>query len=222
MVKVGVVLSGCGVMDGSEIHESVFTLVALDREGVEAICMAPNMEQREVFDHTQNKTTRGEKRNVLTESARIARGKIRDIATVKGDELDALIFPGGFGAVKNLSNFAEAGEDARVHPEVERLIREVAMRNRPIGAICISPALIAAALRSQNLRPRLTIGSDNDTASKLVAMGAEHEKRGVREVTVDRKNLIVSTPAYMLATRISETADGIKLLVKEVLNLIPK
>lgn len=223
MAKVGVVLSGCGFLDGAEIREAVLTLLALDRAGAEAVCLAPNMDQWDVVDHVAGRPVRGERRNILLEAARIARGKVRDLATVKGDEIDALIFPGGYGLAKSLCNFAEAGEDAQVHPELLRLFREVTGRGRPIGAICIAPALVAAALRGQNARPRLTIGNDNATASKLAAMGAEHEKRGVREITVDRKNLIVSTPAYMYGeARLSEVAEGIDRLVKEVLSLIPK
>lgn len=222
-VRVGVLLSGCGFLDGAEIRESVLTLLSLDRAGAEAVCLAPAISQHHVVDHAAGKPARGETRNVLAEAARIARGKIRDLASVQAEELDALILPGGYGVAKNLCNFAEAGEDAQVHPEVLRLVREMHQRGRPIGAICIAPALIAAAFREQNARPRLTLGTDNETAAKLVAMGAEHEKRTVKEVTVDRKNLLVSTPAYMFGdARVSEVAEGIDRLVREVLNLIPK
>lgn len=223
MLRVGVLLSGCGFLDGAEIRESVLTLLSIDRAGAEAICLAPSIEQHHVIDHVAGKPVRGETRNVLTEAARIARGKIRDLASVKAEELDALILPGGYGVAKNLCNFAQAGEDTQVHPEVLRLVREVHLRGRPIGAICIAPALIAAAFREQNARPRLTIGTDNETASKLAAMGAEHEKRTVKEVTVDRKNLLVSTPAYMFGdARVSEVAEGIDRLVREVLALVPR
>jgi len=221
MVRVGVVLSGCGVMDGSEIHEAVLTLLSIDRAGAEAVFMAPNTSQREVFDHYAGKVAAGERRNVLVEAARIARGSIRDLATVRAEDVDALILPGGYGAAKNLCDFAEAGERASAHPEVARIVREVHAERKPIGAICISPATIAAIFRGSTVRPTLTIGNDEATAAKLVAMGCEHTDRAVRDVTVDREHRIVSTPAYMLATRISEAYDGIDKLVREVLALVP-
>lgn len=214
--KVGVVLSGCGVYDGSEIHEAVFTLLAIDRNGAEAVCMAPDSELDEV-NHLSGQQT-GAKRKVLVESARIARGKIRDIAAVTATDLDAVIFPGGFGAAKNLCNFAVKGADATVHPEVARLLRQMAAAGKPIGAICIAPALIAAAL-GKEYHPQLTIGNDAGTAAAINATGSSHLECPVREFVVDRKNKIVSTPAYMLAERISEAAEGIEKTVKAVLEL---
>jgi enhancing lycopene biosynthesis protein 2 len=214
--KIGVVLSGCGVYDGSEIHEAVFTLLAIDRNGAEAVCMAPDVDVPEV-DHLKGEET-GARRNVLVESARIARGKIRNIADVKGAELDAVIFPGGFGAAKNLCNFAFKGADADVHPEVARLLGEIAAARKPIGAICIAPALIAATL-GKEYAPEVTIGTDAGTAAAINATGSRHVECPVTEFRVDRDHKIVSTPAYMLAERISETADGIEKLVEEVLRL---
>ncbi len=214
--KVGVVLSGCGVYDGSEIHEAVFTLLAIDRNGAEAVCMAPDSELDEV-NHLSGQQT-GAKRKVLVESARIARGKIRDIAAVTATDLDAVIFPGGFGAAKNLCNFAVKGADASIHPEVARLLRGMAAAGKPIGAICIAPALIAATL-GKEYHPQLTIGNDAGTAAAINATGSSHLECPVREFVVDRKNKIVSTPAYMLAERISEAAEGIEKTVKAVLEL---
>jgi enhancing lycopene biosynthesis protein 2 len=215
--KVGVVLSGCGVYDGSEIHEAVFTLLAIDRYGAETVCMAPDMELAEV-DHLSGSAT-GKKRNVLVESARIARGNIRNINEVKAAELDALIFPGGYGAAKNLCNFAEKGADAAIHPDVARLLKEMAIAGKPICAICIAPALIAATL-GKEYAPKVTIGSDAGTAAAISATGSEHIACPVTEFVVDRKNKIVSTPAYMLAQRISEAAEGIEKAVKATLDLI--
>ncbi|HLO25703.1 MAG TPA: isoprenoid biosynthesis glyoxalase ElbB, partial [Geobacteraceae bacterium] len=160
--KVGVVLSGCGVYDGSEIHEAVFTLLAIDRNGAEAVCMAPDMELSEV-DHLSGKAT-GKKRNVLAESARIARGNIRNITEVQAGELDALVFPGGYGAAKNLCNFAEKGAGASIHPDVAKLLRDMAAAKKPICAICIAPALVAATL-GKEYAPKLTIGNDAGTAA---------------------------------------------------------
>lgn len=220
MPKVGVVLSGCGVFDGAEIHESVITLLALDRAGAEAVCMAPDVEQMHVVNHLTGQPATGEKRNVLVESARIARGKIRNIKDVTAAEIDALIFPGGFGAAKNLCDFAVKGPACEIHPEVARLVREVVQAKKPLAAICIAPALISKILGDDQLAHKLTIGTDADTAKALEAMGSTHEACPVREFVVDRQNKIVSTPAYMLAGRISEAADGIEKTVKALLELI--
>lgn len=216
MKKIGVVLSGCGVYDGSEIHEAVFTLLAIDRNGGEAICMAPSMEFREVNHFTSQET--GATRNALVEAARIARGKIRDIREVKAADLDAVIFPGGYGAAKNLCTFAEKGAAATIHHEVARLIREMAAAKKPIGAICIAPALIAATL-GRDYRPKVTIGTDAGTAAAIAETGSEHISCPVTEFVVDRENRIVSTPAYMLANRISEAAEGIEKAVKAVIEM---
>jgi enhancing lycopene biosynthesis protein 2 len=215
--KIGVVLSGCGVRDGSEIHEAVLTLLAIDRNGAEAVCMAPNLEVPEVNHLAMQET--GAKRNVLVESARIARGNIRNIRDVKAAELDAVIFPGGFGAAKNLCDFAAKGAAATVQPEVARLVRDMAKAKKPIGAICIAPALIAAIL-GKEYAPSLTIGNDAGTAAAINQTGSKHVDCPVTEFVVDRENKVVSTPAYMLATRISETAEGIEKAVKAVLDLI--
>jgi len=219
MAKIGVVLSGCGVFDGSEIHESVVTLLALDRAGAEAVCMAPDVEQMHVVNHLSGNPAEGESRNVLVESARIARGEIKDIATVKADEVDGLIFPGGFGAAKNLCTFATEGPDCTVHPEVARLAREVHEAGKPIGVICIAPAL-AAKIFQDNGPITLTIGSDESTAGAIESLGQIHQECPVSEFVVDERNKIVSTPAYMEARSISEAAEGIEKLVGEVLRLI--
>jgi len=214
--KIGVVLSGCGVYDGSEIHEAVLTLLAIDRNGAEAVCMAPDMELAEI-DHLAGQPT-GAKRNVLTESARIARGNITDIANIKAADLDAIVFPGGFGAAKNLCDFALKGADASIQPEVARLLKEMAAARKPVGAICIAPALIAAVL-GKEFAPELTIGTDAGTAAAINATGSVHRNCPVREFVVDRKNRIVTTPAYMLAGCISEAADGIEKAVKAVIEM---
>ena len=215
--KIGVVLSGCGVYDGSEIHEAVLTLLAIDRNGAEAVCMAPDMESVEV-NHLTGAATGGT-RNVLVESARIARGKISDIKEVRAEELDAVIFPGGYGAAKNLCNFAEKGGEAAIHPEVARLLREMAAAKKPICAICIAPTLVAATLGSE-YAPSLTIGTDAGTAAAIAATGSHHVACPVKEFVVDREHKIVSTPAYMLAQRISEAAEGIDKAVRATLELI--
>ncbi|RQW86424.1 MAG: isoprenoid biosynthesis protein ElbB [Geobacter sp.] len=215
--KIGVVLSGCGVRDGSEIHEAVLTLLAIDRNGAEAVCMAPDMEFSEVNHLTMEET--GATRNVMVESARIARGAIRNIKQVQAADLDAIIFPGGFGAARNLCNFADKGSAAATQPDVARLIREMAEARKPIGAICIAPALIAAVL-GKEYAPSVTIGNDAGTAAAINQTGSTHVECPVREFVVDKEHKIVSTPAYMLATRISEAAEGIEQTVKALLDLI--
>lgn len=217
-VRVGVLLSGCGVFDGAEIHEAVITLLALDRAGAEIVAMAPNVPQLHVINHLTGDVVAGETRNVLVEAARIARGNIRDVATVNPSELDALILPGGFGAAKNLCDFALKGPDCHVHPEVARVVQGVHQQGKPIGAICIAPALIAKLLGHEH--PRLTIGTDKDTAQALEKMGACHEDCAVEGVVVDEERKLVTTPAYMLARSIAEAATGIEKLVAEVLRLV--
>jgi enhancing lycopene biosynthesis protein 2 len=214
--KIGVILSGCGVYDGSEIHEAVFTLLAIDMNGAEAVCLAPDMELAEV-NHVNGEAT-GAKRNVLVESARIARGKIRNIAEVTAADLDAVILPGGFGAAKNLCDFAFKGAEATIQPDVARLLQAMAAAKKPIGAICIAPALIAALFGKQ-CGPQLTIGTDEGTAAAINATGSRHVNCPVTELVIDRENRIVSTPAYMLAGRISEAHEGITKAVKTVIDL---
>ena len=220
MPKVGVVLSGCGVYDGTEVHESVITLLALNRAGAEVQCMAPDMDQLHVINHLTGEEATGETRNVLVEAARIARGDIVDIATVKGGDLDALIFPGGFGAAKNLCDFAVKGADCSVNPEVLRLTKEMVSAKKPVGVICIAPALMAKVMEDAKVNVNLTIGTDEGTASTIEEMGSIHVSCAVQDFVVDRENKIVSTPAYMLANQISEAADGIEKLVQEVLSLV--
>lgn len=215
--RVGVVLSGCGFKDGAEIHESVLTLLALDRAGAEAICFAPDMAQAQVTNHLTDEAM-PETRNVLVESARIARGEIQDVALADPDALDAVILPGGFGAAMNLSTFATEGADATVHGDVAALVRSMHERSKPIGAICIAPGLIAAALGDAG--PTLTIGTDAGTAAVIEACGATHADCAVESFVVDVKNRIVSTPAYMLGPGIKDVARGIERCVDAVLELV--
>lgn len=216
MAKVGVLLSGCGVFDGAEIHEAVLTLLALDRAGAEIVCMAPNVEQAHVINHLTQEVT-AETRNVLVESARIARGEIKDLKDVQAGDLDALIMPGGFGAAKNLSDFAFKGPQATVHPEVKRLLNDLAAAGKPIGAICIAPATLTKALADR--KPEVTIGTDAGTASAIEAMGGRHKSCSVDMIHLDAGNKLVSTPAYMLGPGIKEVAQGIEKLVAKVVEL---
>jgi enhancing lycopene biosynthesis protein 2 len=214
MAKIGVVLAGCGVYDGAEIHEAVLTLLALDRAGATTVILAPNAEL-DVVSHTTGKPT-GEQRNVLEESARIARGQIKDLAKVDAKELDAVVFPGGFGAAKNLSNFAQKGADCTVHPAVVRIVKEMHAQKKPIGAACIAPATIAAVFRGTPATVNVTIGNDPDTAKNIEACGAKHTDCTVFDIVVDEKNRVVTTPAYMLGQSISEVAAGIDKWVAKI------
>jgi len=215
MSRVAVVLSGCGHLDGSEIHESVVALLALDRAGAEVECFAPDKPQRDVVDHRTGQAVKGESRNVLAEAARIARGKIQDVAAAKAEEFDAVILPGGFGAAKNLSSFAVEGADCDVDPDVERLLRDAHAAGKPIGLICIAPAIAARLFPGVNL----TIGSDANTAGALERMGAHHKSCAVDAFVCDEKARVVTCPAYMLGPGIKDVAAGIEKLVGEVLRL---
>jgi enhancing lycopene biosynthesis protein 2 len=219
MKKIGVVLSGCGVFDGAEIHESVITLLAIDRAGAQAVCMAPNVDQMHVVNHLTGEESAGEKRNVLIEAARIARGKIKDISTVKAEEIDALVLPGGFGAAKNLSSFAVKGENCDVHPEVLRLVKEFAAKKKPQAALCIAPAMIAKIYEDALNKPTLTIGNDKDCSSKMEMMGSTHQECSARDFVFDEQNNIISTPAYMLGQSISEVAEGIEKTIHQLLKI---
>lgn len=217
--KVGVVLSGAGYLDGSEIQEAVFTLLFLDRAGAEIHCYAPDRDQMHVVNHLTGKPTE-ERRNVLVESARITRGNIEPLSAAKMADLDALVLPGGFGAAKNLSNFATAGAQAEVEADLVRLIGEAVEQNKPIGAICISPAVLAVALERVGSEATLTIGNDSGTAGAIEALGSHHEVCPVDRVVVDEAHKIVSTPAYMLGPGPKGVAAGIEQTVNTVLGWI--
>ena len=214
--RVGVVLSGCGHRDGAEVRESVLALLAIDRAGAEARCFAPDAPQASVVDHRTGAAVPAESRNVLVEAARIARGRIEDVKAARAKDLDALVLPGGYGAAKNLSNFAEKGHGADVHPEVARLIREMHAAGKPIGAICIAPAVVARVLGASHVK--VTIGDDAGTAKEIEGCGAVHQDCPVDRVVVDEANRVVTTPAYMYGdARLSAVAAGIELCVHEVL-----
>ena len=220
MPKVGVILSGSGVFDGSEIHEAVITLLTIERRGADYVCIAPDINQMHTIDHLTGNESEGEQRNVLVESARIARGDIKEIKDVSADEIDALIIPGGFGAAKNLCDFAVKGADCEVNPDVKELVLSMNKVGKPIGAMCIAPALLAKVFEGSDIKPTLTIGTDKQTAEAIEKMGAIHNDCSVDDIIVDYDNRIVTTPAYMLAKGISEAGTGIERLVEEVLAMI--
>ncbi len=216
--KVGVVLSGCGYLDGSEIHEAVLTLLALDELGVDAVCMAPRG-AHQVVDHVSKQAVAGARRDVLQESARIARGRIADLATVDARSLDAVVLPGGYGAAKNLCDFADKGAAAAVQADVARLLGDMHAAHKPIGAFCIAPAVVAALL-GRTAKPLLTIGDDEATAEQLRAAGARHQSCAVDDCVVDREQRVVSTPAYMFDARPTQVAAGIRKACAAVVAMI--
>lgn len=216
MSRVAVVLSGCGVYDGAEINEAVLTLLCLEQQGASYQCFAPDIPQMHVINHLTGEPSKGESRNVLVEAARIARGNIQSLATANVDEFDALLVPGGFGAAKNLSDFAVAGAAMTVQPDFLKLAREFHQRSKPIGLICIAPVM-AAAICGEGAR--CTIGNDAETAAAINTMGGEHLQCPVNEARVDTERKLVTTPAYMLAGKLSEAYSGISACVKEVLAL---
>ena len=219
-VKVAVVLSGCGVSDGSEIHEATLTLLHLAHAGADVTCVAPNIAQHDVMNHQTGQQAAGEARNVLVESARICRGPVSDISTVKAADFDAIIFPGGFGAAKNISNFALVDSIGAMHvqPAVHAFVTDAFKQHKPLGFMCISPAAVAAvALAGKGIR--LTIGTDVATADKIEALGNVHEVCAVDDIVYDETHHVVSTPAYMTAQNIAEADAGIRKLVAKVMDM---
>ena len=213
--KIAVILSGCGVYDGAEIQESVITLLRLDQRGCQVQCFAPNIAQLHVINHLTGEEM-PESRNVLVESARIARGEVKDIREANVDDFDALVVPGGFGAAKNLSNFAVEGAGCTVQPEVLALAEAFAESRKPVGLICISPAL-AAKIYGPGVT--CTIGNDAETAAAIDKMGGTHEDCEVTDIVEDTARKLVTTPAYMRAKTIGEAAAGINKLVDRVIEL---
>ncbi len=216
MKNIAVLLSGCGVFDGAEIHESVLTLLALSNAGVKYQCFAPDIEQMHVVNHLSGEVDVSHSRNVLVESARIARGEIKAADTLEVNEFDGLIVPGGFGAAKNLCNFAVNGSESELAPETEAFISEFVLAKKPVGFLCIAPVMIP---KLYGKGAKGTIGTDSDTAQAFNLMGGDHQNANVDEIVVDLDNKLVSTPAYMLAGSLSEVNAGITKLVAKVIEL---
>ncbi|CAL8331331.1 unnamed protein product [Gadus morhua 'NCC'] len=220
--RVAVLLSGCGVYDGTEIHEASATLVHLSRAGAKVKMFAPNTEQMHVVNHCEGKPVEG-KRNVLQESARIARGDVTDLAKLDVKDFDALIIPGGFGVAKNLSDWAVKGKDYTVQPQVEKVIKAFRQAGKPLAMCCISPVLAAKALPGCEI----TVGQDKEcekwpyaqTAGVMKDMGCTHVNKNVGEAHVDVKNKLVTTSAFMCNAAFHEVFDGIGVMVSELLKL---
>lgn len=212
--KFAVVLSGCGFQDGSEIHESVLALYAIARHGGEYTCFAPDIEQHQVVNHYTGETAE-EKRNVLAESARIARGKIFPLAELDSERFDILLFPGGFGVVSNLCTFGVHGPSCRVNAEVETAVRAFYQAGKPIGALCIAPVILARVLGAG----KVTAGQSEDVNRALAALGAEFRNTGPGEVVIDEDNKLVTAPCYMLESTIDQIARGVDNAVQALLEL---
>lgn len=214
--KIAVVLSGCGHLDGAEITEAVSTLIALSETGADVMCFAPNEKFHTVAHYGQTGEAGGE-RNILVEAARIARGQIHDLRELHEKDFDAVVFPGGYGAAKNLSTWAVEGANAKVHPEVARVITEFHKAAKPIGAICIAPTLVAKVLGSEGVN--LTIGDDLTTAREIEKTGAQHVKCAVTDYVSDRDHKVLTTPAYMYDARPHEVFTGIRSLIRELVEM---
>jgi enhancing lycopene biosynthesis protein 2 len=217
MTKVAVILSGCGHLDGAEIRESVLSLLYLDQHGADVHIFAPDKAQRDCINH-QTGQPKEESRNILEEAARIARGKIEPLSALKPEAFHALVLPGGYGAAKNLSDLALAGADATVLPEFEAAVRGFYDAAKPIGAICIAPAVLCAALKGEEIT--VTIGEDAGTASAIEAMGGTHQNCATDNIVVDEAHHIVSCSAYMRDDRLANVATGIEKLVAKVLAMV--
>jgi len=218
MKRIGVMLAGCGVKDGSEIHEATLTLFYLSRLGVEYVCISPNEPQSQVINHATDEVT-SESRNTLTESARIARGSVTPLSDITADDISALIMVGGLGAASNLSDYAKAGRNMTVHPELADLLTNLHEQKKPIGALCIAPVILAKVFGGSDAKVEVTIGSDVNVATDIKAMGALHVIKLVDEILVDGPNRFVTTPAYMLAENIAEIGPGIRKAVETVVDM---
>ena len=215
MKKFAVILSGCGVYDGAEIHEAVLTMFAIKKQGADYVIFAPDIQQHHVINHASGEEM-PEKRNVLIESARIARGNIHDLKTYKAEDFDALIFPGGFGVAKNLCDFAFKGADCSINDSVAEVIQQTVKSGKPVGALCISPALIAKVLGNVEL----TVGQDEGTIQQLEKLGAKHKNTGHGEVVIDQKFKIFTTPCYMLDAEITDIEEGASNIVNQMLKVM--
>ncbi len=213
--KTAIILSGCGVYDGAEIHEATLTMYAVVKNGGSYQIFAPDIEQHHVINHITGEEM-NEKRNVMVEAARIARGNIKPLSELNMEDFDALMLPGGFGVAKNLSDFAFKGPDCSVIPDVENAIRDAVAQNKPIGALCISPAIVAKVLDGVSV----TIGQDKATADAVEKMGSKHEITNHGEVVIDKTYKVATTPCYMLDATIADIADGAMNVTKAVFEMV--
>ena len=228
-MKIGVLLSGSGVYDGSEIHEAVFTLLSIDERGAEYQLFAPDKTQLHVINHRTGEEME-ESRNVLTEAARIARGDIQDVADLHMKDYDALVIPGGFGAAKNLNTWALNGPNSDIDPEVERVIREAVDSRKPIAALCMGPTVVAKALQGTEQHATMTVGSTEapspydiqGISDGLSAVGAEPVMKTVQQIAVDNELKLVTAPCYMMEARISEIRNNIDQAIEKLIEFVER
>jgi enhancing lycopene biosynthesis protein 2 len=225
-MKIGVLLSGCGVYDGAEIQEAVLTLLAIDEIGAEAVCISIDEQQHHVINHLTGEEM-PEQRNMLIEAARIARGKVREIQSIAPADIDALVIPGGFGSAKNFTNWAFNGPDGQIDPRVKLLLVNLINVGKPIAALCVSPIVVAKALEGSEIHTHLTIGTDSEASpydiasftAGLAKTGAHTEMKSVREILIDRENKIITAPCYMMDASINEVRKNIRSAVEALRDL---
>lgn len=226
-MKIGVLLSGCGVYDGAEIHEAVLTLLAIEEIGAQSVCISIDEPQHHVVNHLNGEEML-ESRNMLVESARIARGNIKEISSISPADIDALVIPGGFGSAKNFSKWAFAGPEGEINPKVKLLIVNMINVGKPIAALCVSPTVVAKALEGSIIKPNLTIGSTQESSpydiggfsAGLRSTGASTEMRTVEEILIDKENKIVTAPCYMMEASILEVRKNIRSAIEALRDLI--
>ncbi|XOV67856.1 MAG: isoprenoid biosynthesis glyoxalase ElbB [Fluviicola sp.] len=226
-MKIGVLLSGCGVYDGAEIHEATLTLLSIAEIGAEAVCISVDRDQHHVVNHT-NGEEMNEKRNMLVEAARIARGNISNINDVNPADIDGLIIPGGFGSAKNFTNWAFEGPNGEILPEVKLLIVNMLNVGKPVAALCVSPVVMAKALEGSNIQAKMTIGSDKEGSpydiqgfsGGLESLGATTEMKTVREILVDSANKIITAPCYMMDANILDVRKNVRSAVEALRDLV--
>lgn len=227
MKKIGVLLSGCGVYDGAEIHESVFTMLAIQEAGAEYICISVNKPQHHVVNHLTGEEMK-ESRNMMIEAARIARGNVKDITEVDPADIDALVIPGGFGSAKNFTSWAFEGPEGMVLPEVKLLVVNMINIGKPVCALCVSPVVVSKALEDSDIHATMTLGTTEESSpydiqrfsDGIKQTGVEPVFKTVKEVQVDTVNRIVSAPCYMMDANMIEVRNNIKSAIEETINLI--
>ncbi len=226
-MKIGVLLSGCGVYDGAEIQEAVLTLLAIEEIGAKAVCISINKDQHHVVNHLTGEEM-PEKRNILVESARIARGEVLDIGSVEPADIDALVIPGGFGSAKNFTEWAFEGPAGSIDPKVKLLLVNLINIGKPIAALCVSPIVVAKAFEGSAVHPSMTLGSDKEASpydiggfsDGLTSTGAIAHMKSIREIQIDEVNKIVSAPCYMMEASILDVRKNIRKAIEALRDLV--
>ncbi|MDP5099187.1 MAG: isoprenoid biosynthesis glyoxalase ElbB [Crocinitomicaceae bacterium] len=226
-MKIGVLLSGCGVYDGAEIQEAVLTMLAIEEKGAEVICISLDQPQYHVVNHL-NGEVMNEQRNILIEAARIARGKIHEISTIAPADIDALVIPGGFGSAKNFTKWAFSGPEGDIDPKVKLLIVNMVNVGKPIAALCVSPVVVAKALQGSAITANMTIGSNaesspydiNSFSAGLKATGVQVDMKTITEIEIDKKNKIISAPCYMMDASLLEVRQNIAMAIEALIDLM--